>query len=283
VSLTRQFDSSDLPLPVTTAMLDVSSGTGAGGTVAITGRNVLVDDVYAVPTIDASGAGKAGTIDIEATSAIAIGAKAGLVANAGSTVGDGGSVRVVAGDTLRAYGSLAGARRQRGRQWRHHRNLGAALRPVGRARRCIGAGGRRGHLADRPLRRHHRAWQRGELAAHQPLRSAGQLDRSGRRHQRGARQGHQRDHHHRHRRHEPGNINFDSGVVVERTSGTTRSRSGSMPTTASARTRRRAPAFPAARSCRRSSGRPPGRSTWSSTPRAWAAASATASCTAGRS
>ncbi|MFH0133609.1 filamentous hemagglutinin N-terminal domain-containing protein [Variovorax sp. VaC1] len=107
VSVTRGFGNSDLPLPVSTAMLDVSSSTGAGGTVAITGRNVLVDDVYTVPTIDASGAGKAGSIDIEATNVIAIGAKAGLAANASSATGDGGSVRVIAGDTLRAYGSLA--------------------------------------------------------------------------------------------------------------------------------------------------------------------------------
>ncbi|MGJ7525857.1 filamentous hemagglutinin N-terminal domain-containing protein [Variovorax sp. GB1P17] len=107
VSVTRGFGNSDFPLPVSTAMLDVSSGTGAGGTVAITGRNVLVDDVYTVPTIDASGASKAGTIDINATNVIAIGAQAGLAANASSATGDGGSVRVIAGDTLRAFGSLS--------------------------------------------------------------------------------------------------------------------------------------------------------------------------------
>lgn len=90
------------------AVLDVSSTTGAGGTVSITGRNVLVDDVYdTLPTIDAGGAGQAGTIGIQASKTIAIGGDASLRADANSASGNGGTVRVIAGDTLRAYGSLS--------------------------------------------------------------------------------------------------------------------------------------------------------------------------------
>ena len=97
----------ETPPQATAAVLDTSSSTGAGGTVSVTGRNVLIDDVYDVPTIDASGAGQAGTIDIQGSNAVALGAGASLVADARSATGNGGTVRVISGDTLRAYGRLS--------------------------------------------------------------------------------------------------------------------------------------------------------------------------------
>jgi hypothetical protein len=94
--------------PAGAAVLDASSTTGAGGTVAITGRNVSVSDVYDdLSTIDAGGAGQAGTIDIRASNAIALDAQTSLRADAKSATGNGGAVNVIAGDTLRGYGSLS--------------------------------------------------------------------------------------------------------------------------------------------------------------------------------
>ncbi|SFP07138.1 filamentous hemagglutinin family N-terminal domain-containing protein [Variovorax sp. OK605] len=90
------------------AVLDVSSTGGAGGTVALRGRNVLLDDAYdTLPTIDAGGAAQSGTIDVRATQTIAIGAGASLRADAKSATGNGGTINVIAGDTLRGYGSLS--------------------------------------------------------------------------------------------------------------------------------------------------------------------------------
>jgi len=90
------------------AVLDVSSTSGAGGTVSIAARNVLVSDVYDDrPTIDAGGAGQSGTIDVRASNAIAIDAQASLRADAKSATGNGGTINVIAGDTLRGYGSLS--------------------------------------------------------------------------------------------------------------------------------------------------------------------------------
>jgi hypothetical protein len=94
--------------PAGAAVLDASSTTGAGGTVAITGRNVSVSDVYDdLSTIDAGGAGQAGTIDIRASNAIALDAQTSLRADAKSATGNGGTMNVIAGDTLRGYGSLS--------------------------------------------------------------------------------------------------------------------------------------------------------------------------------
>jgi filamentous hemagglutinin family protein len=108
VSVTRGVSREDLPPGATQAAIDVSSTRGAGGTVSLTGRNVLVSDVYDdLTTIDAGGAGQAGTIDIRATNAIAIDQQASLRADAKSASGNGGTVNVIAGDTLRAYGSLS--------------------------------------------------------------------------------------------------------------------------------------------------------------------------------
>ena len=108
VTVARVLSRGDLPPGATNALIDTSSTTGAGGTVTVTGRNVLVSDVYSdLTTIDAGGAGQAGTIDIRGSNAIAIDASASLRADANSASGNGGTVRVIAGDTLRGYGSLS--------------------------------------------------------------------------------------------------------------------------------------------------------------------------------
>lgn len=90
------------------SLIDVSSSTGAGGTVNISGRNVLVSDVYDdANTIDAGGATQSGAIDVRATGTIALGDQASLRADAKSATGSGGTVNVIAGDTLRGYGSIS--------------------------------------------------------------------------------------------------------------------------------------------------------------------------------
>ncbi|SEL80584.1 filamentous hemagglutinin family N-terminal domain-containing protein [Variovorax sp. YR750] len=100
----RDVPSGTVFLPV----LDVSSSTGAGGTVSLAGRNVLVLDSFDdVTTVDAGGAGQSGTIDVRATNTIAISDQASLRADAKSASGNGGTINVIAGDTLRGYGSLS--------------------------------------------------------------------------------------------------------------------------------------------------------------------------------
>ncbi|WP_432729284.1 filamentous hemagglutinin N-terminal domain-containing protein [Variovorax sp. W6] len=100
----RDVPSGTVFLPV----LDVSSSTGVGGTVSLAGRNVLVLDSFDnVTTIDAGGAGQSGTIDVRATGTIAISDQASLRADARSATGNGGTVNVIAGDTLRGYGSIS--------------------------------------------------------------------------------------------------------------------------------------------------------------------------------
>jgi filamentous hemagglutinin family protein len=99
-------------VPPTDALISVASSTGKGGNISVRGRNVLVDGVdfgegdTVTARLDASGASGGGSIDIAATGAIAIGATANLDASATST-GSGGSVKVVAGGALRLYGTLA--------------------------------------------------------------------------------------------------------------------------------------------------------------------------------
>ena len=101
-----------LAAPPQPALLSVMSETGKGGNISVRGRNIVIDgaeqfgDVPLVGRLDASGATGGGSIDIAATGVIAVGANASLEANATGS-GNGGSVKVVAGDSLRAYGSLS--------------------------------------------------------------------------------------------------------------------------------------------------------------------------------
>ncbi|MGJ7504653.1 filamentous hemagglutinin N-terminal domain-containing protein [Variovorax sp. ZT5P49] len=99
--------------PPTDALVSVASSTGKGGSISIKGRNVLVDGLDfsegdpLIARLDASGATGGGSIDIAATNAIALSATTSLQADAGAGVGNGGTVNVIAGDTLRAFGSLS--------------------------------------------------------------------------------------------------------------------------------------------------------------------------------
>ncbi|WP_341890861.1 filamentous hemagglutinin N-terminal domain-containing protein [Variovorax sp. YR752] len=94
-------------------LASVASDSGKGGSISVQGRNVLIDGATnfdgspAVARLDASGATGGGSIDIAASNAIAIGKNTSLEANVGAGTGNGGSVKVVATETLRAYGQLS--------------------------------------------------------------------------------------------------------------------------------------------------------------------------------
>ena len=95
------------------AMLSVASATGQGGHISLTGRNVLVegaqnfDGTLLPASLDASGATGGGSIDIAASNVIALGSNSSLDASAGPAGGSGGTINVISGDTLRAYGSIS--------------------------------------------------------------------------------------------------------------------------------------------------------------------------------
>ena len=94
-------------------LASVASDSGKGGSISVQGRNVLIDGATnsdgspAVARLDASGATGGGSIDIAASNAIAIGKNTSLEANAGTGAGNGGSIQVVATETLRAHGQLS--------------------------------------------------------------------------------------------------------------------------------------------------------------------------------
>ncbi|MBJ2158917.1 two-partner secretion domain-containing protein [Variovorax sp. IB41] len=98
--------------PPTDALISVASSTGKGGSISVRGRNVVVDGVdfgdgdVVLARLDASGATGGGSIDIAATGAIAVGSATRLQADAAQS-GNGGSVKVVAGGALRAFGTLS--------------------------------------------------------------------------------------------------------------------------------------------------------------------------------
>jgi filamentous hemagglutinin family protein len=98
--------------PPTDALISVASSTGKGGSISVRGRNVVVDGVdfgdgdVVLARLDASGATGGGSIDIAGTGSVAVGATTQLDANATGS-GNGGIVKVVAGDTLRAHGALS--------------------------------------------------------------------------------------------------------------------------------------------------------------------------------
>ncbi len=93
-------------------LASVASDSGKGGSISVQGRNVLIDGATnsdgspAVARLDASGATGGGSIDIAGSNAVAIGKNTSLEANVTGT-GSGGSIKVVATQTLRAYGQLS--------------------------------------------------------------------------------------------------------------------------------------------------------------------------------
>ncbi|MET3495121.1 beta strand repeat-containing protein [Variovorax boronicumulans] len=94
------------------ALLSVMSETGKGGNISVRGRNIVIDgtdgfgDGPEIGRIDASGATGGGSIDIQAANVLAVGKNTSLEANATGS-GNGGSVKVIGGDTLRGYGSIS--------------------------------------------------------------------------------------------------------------------------------------------------------------------------------
>jgi filamentous hemagglutinin family protein len=102
--------------PISDSMLDVASPSAAGGSVAVSGRNigVIATGGQAAQFIDASGAGSGGSIAMRATAdpaignsgIIAIGSNIGMRADANSAVGHGGSIRLLADTSLSDHGSL---------------------------------------------------------------------------------------------------------------------------------------------------------------------------------
>ncbi|MET3914212.1 filamentous hemagglutinin family protein [Variovorax sp. OAS795] len=104
---------SGFPVLGSNALLSVASGTGQGGTIGVTGRNVVIEGynnfegTLRFARLDANGAAGGGTIDISATNALAVGQYTSLEANVGGASGDGGSIRVIGGATLRSHGGLS--------------------------------------------------------------------------------------------------------------------------------------------------------------------------------
>ncbi len=94
--------------------ISTASSTGAGGTIDIRGRNIVVDGLGgATARLDSSGVGQAGTVSLRATAEadnpnsgiVAVGANALLQADALGS-GNGGRVDVIGDTSLVGYGTL---------------------------------------------------------------------------------------------------------------------------------------------------------------------------------
>ena len=94
--------------------ISTASATGAGGTIDIRGRNIVVDSLDgATARLDSSGVGQAGTVSLRATAQagnpdsgiVAVGANALLQADALGS-GNGGRIDVVGDTSLVGYGTL---------------------------------------------------------------------------------------------------------------------------------------------------------------------------------
>lgn len=95
-------------------MISTASSTGAGGTIDIRGRNIVVDGIDgATARLDSSGAGQGGTVSLRATAQegnpnsgiVAVGANALLQADALGS-GNGGSIAVIGDTSVIGYGTL---------------------------------------------------------------------------------------------------------------------------------------------------------------------------------
>ena len=97
-------------------LLDAASATGMGGSIAVTGRNILAQSTAdASGLADASGAGGGGSIEIRGTTApgagnensgvVSVGPNLALLANALGS-GNGGSITLVGERSVRAFGDL---------------------------------------------------------------------------------------------------------------------------------------------------------------------------------
>jgi len=95
------------------ALLDAYSDTGQGGSISVTGRNLLVTNDYteeATPAfIDARGATGGGTVALRASGDMGIDQNASIRADATGATGNGGRIEAVAQGDLRSHG-VYGAR-----------------------------------------------------------------------------------------------------------------------------------------------------------------------------
>ncbi|MDM0044911.1 filamentous hemagglutinin N-terminal domain-containing protein [Variovorax dokdonensis] len=93
------------------SMLDVSSTTGQGGSISVTGRNIRVsNDFTDEPTpafINASGATGGGNVQLRASGSMGIGQNSSIRADTTGASGNGGSIVAVAQGDLRAYGAYS--------------------------------------------------------------------------------------------------------------------------------------------------------------------------------
>ncbi|RZL65894.1 MAG: filamentous hemagglutinin N-terminal domain-containing protein [Variovorax sp.] len=95
-----------------TRMISTASQTGAGGSINVSGRNVLIGGDGATTRLDSSGVGQGGTVSVRTTAVdgeggvIAMGKSALLEANAVGS-GNGGRIEVIGDTGLRAYGRLS--------------------------------------------------------------------------------------------------------------------------------------------------------------------------------
>ncbi|RZJ20992.1 MAG: filamentous hemagglutinin N-terminal domain-containing protein, partial [Haliea sp.] len=101
------------------SLLSVVSTTGAGGSIDIRARNVSIEGGFSefgtsTSRLDASGVGQGGSINVHAIRAdgvpasgiLGIDGNVTMAVNGTSPTGNGGSIRVLGDNTLRAYGSF---------------------------------------------------------------------------------------------------------------------------------------------------------------------------------
>ena len=101
----------------TDALLSTASGSGAGGGITVTGRNIYAGALAgAAGTLaDASGAGTGGDVRLQATTRtsdntggmLALAPGLSVLADSASATGNGGSIRLLADNSLRAHGTLS--------------------------------------------------------------------------------------------------------------------------------------------------------------------------------
>jgi len=93
-------------------VLSTASATGPGGSIDIRGRNVLLEGIsdaeaFGYTRLDSSGAGQAGQIEVHGSGMVAIDSNVLLSADALSATGQGGMIRALGDTGLRAHGDFS--------------------------------------------------------------------------------------------------------------------------------------------------------------------------------
>lgn len=99
---------------VASTLLSVANANGAGGSIEVDGRNILLSGSDAL-RIDATGAGQGGQVTLRAhavegvagSGIVAVDSNVVIDASAGTAVGNGGEIRLLGERSLMAYGTLA--------------------------------------------------------------------------------------------------------------------------------------------------------------------------------